>query len=144
MPITGLTVGRDITVTLNDNNGLVTTCRVKKFTAKQKTSSKESAGLNGINLHMEIPMGWDGSFEMDRNNSNVDDYFHELENLNYYLGNPLVPLTLTQTVTESNGSTSQYQFNGVVITYEDAGNYTADDYVTLRVGFKAQQRIKLA
>ena len=142
MPINGISVGRDVNITLNDNNGPVASNRVKSFTSKQKTSNKETAALDGINRHINIPMGWEGSFEMERTSSVIDDYFANLENNVYYAGQNLSTITLTETITEVTGAVTQYQYVGVVVSF-DGQDWKADDYVTQKISFSAQQRKKL-
>jgi hypothetical protein len=143
MPINGISVGKDVVLTFNDNNGQIVTNRIKMFSSKQKISNRETAALDGINRHVNIPMGWEGSFEMERTSSVVDDYFANLEN-NYYAGGNLPTITLTETITEPNGGTSQYQYLGVVINLDSAGDWKAEDYITQKINFSAQQRKKVA
>lgn len=131
-------------VNFNDINGNIQTCRVKKFTSKQKVTTRETAALDGINRHLNIPMGWEGSFEMERTDSSIDDYFHNLENNIYYAGQNVGTLTINETITEANGAVSQYQYTGVVISLEDAGMWQADEYVTLKCNFSSEKRIKRA
>lgn len=143
MPINGISVGRDVVLNFSNNAGTIVTNRIKMFSSKQKTSNRETASLDGINRHINIPMGWEGSFEMERTSSAIDDYFANLENT-YYSGQNLPTITITETITESDGSTNQYQYIGVVMTLDTAGEWKADDYVTQKVSFSAQQRNKLA
>lgn len=139
MPVNGLSVGRDITLTFTNNQGTITTNRIKMFSCKQKTSNRETAALDGINRHINIPMGWEGNFEMERVSRVIDDYFANQEAI-YYSGQNVPTITITETITEPDGSVSQYQFVGVVMSLESAGEWKADDYVTQKVAFSAQQR----
>jgi hypothetical protein len=143
MPINGISVGRDVVLTFSNNAGTIITNRIKMFSSKQKTSNRETAALDGINRHINIPMGWEGNFEMERTSSVIDDYFAAQETL-YYSGQNIPTITITETITESNGSTSQYQYIGVVMTLDTAGDWKADEYVTQKVTFSAQQRNKQA
>ena len=62
----------------------------------------------------ELPKGWEGSFEVERGNSAVDDFIAAAEN-QFYAGNGRVPTgTLYQYVTETDGITSTYQYDSVV------------------------------
>jgi hypothetical protein len=143
VPINGISVGKDVVLTLNDQSGLVTTNRIKMFSSKQKTSNRETASLDGTNRHINIPMGWEGSFEMERTSSAIDDYIANLE-ANYYQGQNIPSLTITETITEANGATTQFQFVGVVLTYDDAGDWKAEDYITQKMSFSAEKRNKLS
>ncbi len=139
MPINGISVGKDVFLTLTSPTGLITTCRIKGFNSRQKTSNRETASLDGINRHVNIPMGWEGDFEMERTDNTIDAYISNLED-SYYQGQNIPTITITQTITEANGSTSQYQFQGVVLSYTDAGAWRAEDYITLKLTFSAQKR----
>jgi len=143
MPINGISVGKDVVLTLTNNNGVIATNRIKMFSSKQKTSNRETAALDGINRHINIPMGWEGSFEMERTSSAIDDYIANYE-ASYYGGQNMLPITITETITEASGAVTQYQYVGVVTTLDSAGEWKADDYVTQKFNFSAQQRNKLA
>ncbi len=140
MPINGISVGRDVVINFSDGGGSITTNRIKMFSSKQKTSNRETASLDGINRHINIPMGWEGNFEMERTSSVIDNYFANVEQI-YYSGQNVPTITITETITEADGSVSQYQYVGVVMTLEQAGDWKADEYVTQKVNFSAQQRI---
>lgn len=142
MPINGISVGKDVTITLNNNSGFITTCRIKMFSSKQKTSDRETASLDGINRHVVIPMGWEGDIEMERTSNVIDDYIVGIED-SYYSGQNIPTITITETITEASGAVSQYQYQGVVLRYQDAGNWKADEYITLKLNFSAQKREKL-
>lgn len=142
MTINSLSVGKDVVITITDANGPVTIPRIKSFNSKQKTSNRETVALDGINRHVNIPQGWEGDFELERNNYLLDNYIANLE-ANYYAGKNLPTLTITETINEYDGSVTQWQYVGVAITY-DAGTWKGDDYVTLKISFSAQQRNKIA
>lgn len=144
MPINGISVGRDVVVNFNDQKGLIITCRLKKFTSKQKVTARETPALDGINRHVNIPMGWEGSFDMERTSSVMDDYFHNLENNIYYQGKNMTTITITETITEADGTVTQYQYLGVVLNLDEAGSWQADEYITQRCTFSAEKRKKVA
>lgn len=139
MPINGLSVGRDIVLNFTNSSGSITTNRIKMFSAKQKTSNRETAALDGINRHINIPMGWEGNFEMERTSSVIDNYFANVEQI-YYSGQNIPTISITETITNPDGSISQFQYIGVVMTLESSGDWKADEYVTQKVQFSAQQK----
>ena len=100
MTINSISVGKDVVITINDANGPVATARIKSFMSKQKTSNRETIALDGINRHVNIPMGWEGDFEMERNSPLVDNYIANLES-QYYAGQNIPTLTITETITEA-------------------------------------------
>lgn len=143
MSINGISVGKDITVTLDDNNGNVVTTRAKMFNSKQKTSNKETVALDGINRMLNIPIGWEGSFEFERTGPQMDSFIYNLEQI-YYSGGVIPQVTITQTVTEADGSLTQFQYLRCVVQYDNAGEWKGDDLVTQKINFSGSQRQQLA
>lgn len=140
MPINGISVGKDVTITFNDSTGnVVSLTRIKNFSSKQKTSNRETAAIDGVNRHVNIPMGWEGSFEFERTSPALDNYISNQERL-YYSGQNVPTATITETITEADGSVTQWQYIGCVFTYESAGDWKAEDYITQKLAFSAQDR----
>jgi hypothetical protein len=143
MPINGISVGKDITVTFNDNNGNVVTTRVKMFSAKQKTSNRETVALDGVNRHLNIPMGWSGSIEAERTGPELEAFIFNLEQI--YVSGAAIPLiTITETIQETNGSVTQWQYQGCVVEMDSSGEWKGDDYITQKINFMAQAKIQQA
>lgn len=143
MPINGLSTGKDITVTLINQYGPIATSRVKTFNAKQKTSNKETMAMDGVNRHLNIPSGWSGDFEMERIGPAMDAFIANLE-LQYQNGQAIPLITINETITEADGTVSQFQYQGVVITLDSSGDWKGDDYITQKVSFNASTREQLA
>lgn len=143
MPLNGFTIGRDVTPNINTPSGALSPSLITKFTAKPETTKKKVKGLDGRTRHLIFPDGWTGAFEVERQDSTVDDFFAAQE-AGYYNGQNLLPSTITQTITEVNGSVSQYQYNGVVFSLDDAGDWAGDDTVKQKISFEAETRIKIA
>lgn len=142
MPINGISVGKDTIVTMDDNNGNIVTTRAKMFSSKQKTSNRETVALDGVNRLLNIPIGWEGSFEFERTGPEIDTFIDNLEQA-YMSGGPVPLITVTQTVTESDGSITQYQYQRCVVQYDNAGEWKGDDYVTQRINFSGSARQQL-
>jgi hypothetical protein len=138
-PITGINIGKDIVVSIADTSGFVTVNRVKNWNVNQKTNKRETIALDGINRYMNIPIGWEGTFEMERTSRDVDFYLARLE-ANYQNGKTIPPITITETITESDGQVSQFQFINCVIQLDSAGTWAGDDYVTQKISFSASFR----
>jgi hypothetical protein len=139
MPLTGISVGKDIIVSFADTNGLITTNRVKNWVSNQKTNKRETIALDGINRHANFPIGWEGSFEMERVSPAVDNYLAAVE-LAYQNGTTIPGITITETITEADGTVSQFQYTPVVIQLDSAGSWMGDDFVTQKVSFAASFR----
>lgn len=143
MPINGISIGKDMSVTLDDNNGNVVTTRVKMFSSKQKTANRETVALDGVNRHLNIPIGYEGNFEAERTGPALDNFIFNQEQL-YADGAPIPLITLTQTINEADGTITQYQYQGSVVQFDSTGEWKGDDLVTQKINFMASARIVLA
>jgi hypothetical protein len=87
----------------------------------------------------ELPKGWEGSFEVERGTSAVDDFIAAAEQI--FLSQGSLPAgTVYQYVTEVDGSTSTYQYSGVVFKLVNAGTWKGDASVKQKLEFFATQR----
>ena len=73
----------------------------------------------------------------------LDDYWSQLEAA-YYNGSNELPVTITETIQEVNGSISQYRYLQVLLTIEDAGMFKGDASVHQKVRFVAARRVKVS
>lgn len=144
MPVTnGFTVGRDVYVDLTLSTGpLRLPATTTGFDAMQETKEVTSHGLDGVNRFAELPAGWKGTIDMDRSDSTIDDYFAQAE-ADYYLGKIVQPATITETISEANGSVSQYRYIGVVFKFKEAGKKKGDDKVAQSIAWSASKRLKV-
>lgn len=143
MPINGFTVGRDVTLTVIDGSGSpLSLGLITNFTSKQETSEQDVLGIDGIVRPVKFYKGWSGSFDVERQDSTVDDYFAGLED-SYYSGNSEKPSTITETITEVDGSISQYKYQGVLLKLDDAGPKSGDKTVAQKISFRCSRRIKM-
>jgi len=143
MPLNGFTVGRDIALTFVGPNGPLQFNLITDFRSKPEITDQKIKGLDGITRHVRFPDGWSGSLSIERQDSTIDDYFAQLE-ANYYAGLNEQSMTITETITEVNGSVSQYQYTGVLLKLDDAGDYSGDKTVKQSVSFVAQRRFKVS
>jgi hypothetical protein len=143
MPLNGFSVGRDIATNIQTPTGTLALSLITKFTSKPETTDKKVKGIDGRTRHLIFPDGWTGSFEVERQDSTIDDFFAAQE-ADYYAGLNLLSSTITETITESDGSTSQYMYVGVIFKLDDAGDWAGDETVKQKISFMAEQRIKVA
>lgn len=143
MPANGFNVGRDHVLDINTSRGILRQAIRTGFMLKQLTDSLESKAADGVNRFAELPAGWEGSFDFDRGSSELDDYFAAAET-DYYGGLGQDAITITETVTEVNGSLSQYRLTGVALKYDDGGEKGGAKLVKQKVSFKASRRLKVA
>ncbi len=139
MPYNTFSVGTDCQLVVMGPFGRVDLAHVTGFEARQMTTSVRVDRLDGVQLGAELPKGWSGSFSLDRGSSATDDFIAQIEQA-YLAGQSISAGTLYQYVNESDGSTSTYQFNGVVFKLTSAGVYRGDAAVTQRLDFFASGR----
>ncbi|KAF1009483.1 MAG: hypothetical protein GAK28_00121 [Luteibacter sp.] len=143
MPANNFSIGKDISVVFVTPTGTLNLpVSVTSFEAKPIYNKIRSTHLDktrGANT----PQGWDGSLQLDRFSSVVDDFFAQQE-AGYYAGLNTLTGSITETIQEANGSISQYRYTDVVFSFEEAGKYTGDQKVTQTIGFFASQKLKVA
>lgn len=143
MPINGFTVGRDVTLTIVTGNGPLSLNLVTGFQSKQDTQVVKSKGIDGITRPVRFFDGWSGRFSLERTDRTLDDYFNALET-DYYAGVEESEVTITETITEEDGSVSQYRYRNVLLQMEDAGEVRGDNTVKQTLNFMASRRMTIA
>ena len=143
MPAAEFSVGRDASLTIaTTDQGVLTFGILTDFDSKPMTAEIKVIGLDGIMRPAYLPEGWQGSFEYTRQDSQIDDYFAQLED-NYYSGGDLPSATITETITEIDGSITQYRFENVALKTDDAGKWSGNKEVKMKVDFMASRRRKV-
>lgn len=139
-----LSIGRDIAVNCTlPGGGQLQIAGITEFDRKPKQKKLESHALDGITRTATIPGTWTLSFSIDRNNREIDDFFSAVEEA-YFQGQTVENVTVLETITEPDGSISQYRYEGVSLHFEDAGNWKADSYVKMKLGGEASRRVRVA
>ena len=143
MPMNGFSVGRDITLNIIGYDGAIHNFALSThFDAKMLANKVAIKGLDGVVRYLEIPDGWDGTFTYVKQDDQLDAYFAALE-ASYYAGNNIPTSSITETIQNPDGSTSQYRFTGVMMRFDDAGAWAGDRDVTLKISWCASRRIKV-
>lgn len=137
-------LGRDgAKITIVDSvNGNVTLSGMVEFGAKSRAKEAESEGIDGITKFRNAPAGWEGDFKFDREDASVDVYFDAWET-SFYAGLPPPEVVITQTVNETDGSRTKWQYQGVTLKLSDGGTWKGLDKVSQSIGWKASRRIRL-
>jgi hypothetical protein len=144
MAIGPFNTGRDVVLDITTSRGplrLPTT--TTDWEAKPKYKTIESIALSGENLHANVPIGWTGTIGLDRTDSLVGDFFVQLE-ADYYAGVTIGYATITETISESNGTVTQYRYTKAALRLEEGGKFVGDDRVQVKIGFEASRKIKLS
>ncbi|MCK4121403.1 hypothetical protein HFK83_03335 [Ralstonia pseudosolanacearum] len=140
MPINGYSVGRDYTLVIQTATGPLQLNKVTSFKSKQDVTDVRVKRLDGITDHVRFFDGHSGSFDIERQDPNVDRYFAQLES-NYYAGINEQPAQIYETIQEANGAVSQFRYDGVLMTLADAGNRAGDATIKQSINFVASRRI---
>jgi hypothetical protein len=143
MSLNGYTAGRDtsVTVILPDGTPL-NLGTVLKFRSKRDSVDQKIVKINSKIDNIEFPQGWSGSWDLERTDHALDDYFNQFD-ANFYDGQDQRYVTIQQTVVEADGSISQWQFNKCTLKYDDAGEFAGDKTTSQKLSFMAEQRISL-
>ena len=139
MATNSFTLGRNCQVVVMGPQGRVDLTHVTSFESRQLTNPVRIARMDGTQLGVDVPKGWEGSFEVERGSSSIDDMIAAFE-ANYFAKGAMPTGTLYQYVTEVDGSTSTYQFDGAVFKLTNAGIWKGDQSVKQKLEFFATTR----
>lgn len=142
MALTTFSIGRDTQLVVMGPTGRVDLSHVTGFESRQMTSPVRVSRIDGTQLAAELPKGWEGSFEVERGSSTLDDLISTLEQ-NFYSGGSVAPGMMYQYITESDGSVSTYQFDGVVFKLTTAGVWKGDSSVKQKLEFYATRKRRI-
>ncbi|MDE8342958.1 MAG: hypothetical protein POG24_03975 [Acidocella sp.] len=142
MATTQFSIGRDCQLVVMGPAGRVDISYVTGFESSQVTQPVRVDRLDGVQMATELPKGWEGSFEVERGSSAVDDFVAAAE-LAYRTSGALPYGMVYQYVTESDGSVSTYQYDGVVFRLANAGAWRGDASVRQKLLFFAASRVRL-
>ena len=142
MSLTMFSVGRDTQLVLIGPTGRIDLTHVTSFDTRQITQSVRVDRLDGTHMGTELPKGWEGRFELERGSSTIDDFVAAAEQ-QYFNGSNPAPSTMYQYVTETNGSTSTYQYDNVTFKFSNAGIWKGDSSVRQKLEFFAVRRRRI-
>ncbi len=139
MSNTTFSVGRDCQLVVIGPQGRVDLTHVTGFDSRQMTHPVRVDRLDGSTIAAELPKGWEGSFEIERGSAAVDDFIAAAE-AQFHARGHVQPGSLYQYVAETDGSTSTYQYDGVVFRLANAGHWRGDAAVKQKLEFFAARR----
>jgi hypothetical protein len=143
MPVTNsqgaFNIGRDITVVLQSPLGQVQITNITKFDCKQETDTVKVKRMDGIVLNDELPWGWSGSIELERGDQQVDLFFANMEAL-WLVGGTANVSQLFSYIIETDGSTSTFAYDNVAMKLADAGSWSSDQAVKMKIDWIANRR----
>jgi hypothetical protein len=142
MSLTMFSVGRDTQLVVIGPAGRIDLTHVTVFESRQLTQSVRVDRLDGNQMGTELPKGWEGSFELERGSSTVDDFIAAAEQ-QYFNGHSIPGGTMYQYVNETDGSTSTYQYDSVTFKLSNAGIWKGDTSVKQKLEFFAVRRRRI-
>jgi hypothetical protein len=130
----GYNTGKDVSIDINTPTGPIRLSKIMKFDSKPKVTNQEITPLNGLTDELMIPKGWTGTFEAERTDSTLDDWWAQFES-DYYNGVNQAPATITETIQEVSGGITTWRYTHVILKLEDAGPKS--------MSFTARRRLKV-
>jgi len=141
--LTAFSVGRDTQLVVMGPQGRVDLTHVTAFESHQLTQAVRVSRIDGTQLGTDLPKGWEGNFEIERGNAAVEDFIDAAES-QYYNGGAASLGTMYQYVTEVDGSTTTYQYDGVSFRLANAGTWKGDSSVKQRLEFFSTRRRRIS
>jgi hypothetical protein len=123
-------------------NGRIDITHVTSFESRQLTAPVRVTRLDGTHLGAELPKGWEGSFEIERGTSVLDDFISRMEQ-DFFNGSGAQSGTMYQYITETDSSVSTYQFDNVVFKLVSAGAWKGDSSVKQKMEFYASRKRRI-
>lgn len=139
----GLTSGISTTITFTNADGTQKWAILESFQSKPDAPTIKKVDINGKPRHAILPQGWSGTATMQRGSAALDSYWAAFER-NYRLGGDQVDVTITQTIKDPDGTTSQWQYVDCAVVLEDAGTYSGTDIVMQSISFQCAAKQQLA
>lgn len=143
MSVSGYTIGQDVRLDIIvPLVGTLTLSEIVSFGATPTNTTKTVQPISGRPKHLVFDEGWTGTIEGERNDDSVDAFWARQEAA-FFAGEDILGGTITQTITEKDGSISRYMYEDVQFRLEDAGTYKGNDTVMWRMSFQASRKLKL-
>ena len=139
-----MSIGKDVAVDIVQADGSILRLgNITSFDRKPVTKQINSDGIDGVPRKGVIPGGWKLSFDIDREGPSADDWWALYED-NYYANRPLQNVMITETISEPDGTVTQWRYVGVALHFSDAGNWKADAVTKMKLEGEASYRKKVA
>jgi len=148
MPANTFSTGRDCQLVVigpanaSQAGARIDLTHVTGFESRQMTHPVRIDRLDGVHLAAELPKGWEGHFDLERGSPAADDFIAGIEQA-WHTQGLIQGATLYQYISESDGSTSTYQFEAAVFKLTNAGAWKGDAPVRQRLDFFASRRKRI-
>ena len=143
MPVNNMSIGKDVSVVIITPTGAlnIPAAAITSFSVQPVTENESRIGMDGVTRALVVPTAWKGSFDVDRLNSSVEDWWAGVEAA-YFAGQNVTSGTITETISNPDGSISQYRYTGVVFDLQDLGNREPTKVIKQKLSFVASRRMK--
>lgn len=143
MPVNNMSIGKDVGVVINTTTGVlnIPAAAITSFSSQPVTEQESRIGFDGVSRYLVVPTGWKGSFDVDRMSSAVEDWWASYESA-YFAGQTTQPGTITETITNPDGSITQYRYTGVMFDLQDLGTREPTKVIKQKLSFMASRRVK--
>lgn len=145
MPVNGMTVGMDYTLSYFDanTNAIINLGDVQSVDIKSLKHLIKSMPFNAPPKYGYIPDGYQINFTITRAISTLEDLMATFE-ANFNADKIYKPGYLNETIQNADGTISRYQYTNCVIYLDDHGVVSRERTVTLRLEAYASSKIKIA
>lgn len=144
MPQNGKSMGRDLSIIINTQNGVlkITPDLIGSYTRDPMSDVKSWLPITGIEEDVVIPKKWGGSIELIRKGPVIDLFWANFEAA-YYNGVSIQPSSMIETIEEPDGSTSQWNYINVILRLTKGGDWRGDEFVNQTLEWTATRRLPL-
>jgi hypothetical protein len=145
MPVNGMNVGVDYSITYYDTNsgGLITLGDVQDVKITAMKHDIKSSPYNQVPRFGYVPDGYKIDFTITRNGSILEDLMVAFS-ANFNAGNVQGAGYLNETINNADGSISRYQYTNFVVFLTSHGDISRDKVVSLTLEGMASDKIPIA
>lgn len=140
----GYNTGRDFVLDITKPDGSILRLKaLTGYTVEQMIREDNVEKLDGTVDFIKLPKGWGGTVEFERTDDTVDAFFAQME-ADYYAGKNTPVATFTETISNPDGSVSQYRFTNVALQYSEPGaRGGAQHTIKQKIKWNASRRNKI-
>lgn len=145
MPINKMTVGKDYSISFYDGQSgvLIDLGDVQNVQITALKHDIKSMPYNDVPRFGYIPDGYKIDFTITRTGAQLEDFFVAAAAA-FDNGQVQQPGFLNESILNSDGSTSRYQYTGFVTFLVDHGNISREKTVTLKLEGMASKKVAIA
>ena len=144
MTVSGMSVGQSYTIGLYDGSlgSIVDLGSVQSFKSTMQKHNIKNMPYNAPPIYGYIPDGASGHFSLIRTNPDLENLFLQLVAL-FNNGGDLIPGYINETIRETGGGLSRYQYTQSVFFLTESADVSRDKNVPMSVEWMASEKINL-